>query len=36
MKTWVTLFALALISSRRLLSQPVAAYPAQTPGQIDE
>ncbi len=36
MKTWVTLIALALTSSTRLLSQPVAAYPAQTPGQIDE
>ena len=36
MKTWVPFFALALLSSTRLLSQPVAAYPAQTPGQIDE
>ena len=36
MKTWVPFFALVLLSSTRLLSQPVAAYPAQTPEQIDE
>ena len=36
MKMWAPFFALALLTSGRLLSQPVVAYPAHTPEQIDE